>query len=125
MKPLKHIGLALMYLLISLGITTSIHYCGNKITKINILYATHVNCACDAVGKMNCCHDAQFSVKLELPSTLLERVIVDKIAFINLFLVSTSTLYNPSNWVEEYLVEYINDHPPQQTKLIETIMLRI
>ncbi len=66
-RRLLSILLLFLYLIPSIGVQGSVHYCSNEIAAIVILPTDKHPCACDPLESMDdtCCKDKHFSVKIK------------------------------------------------------------
>jgi len=64
LKKLSHIVLASYYLILSLGLSVSAHYCLGEISSLSVLVAADP-CACGADEPMPCCNTETVSISLE------------------------------------------------------------
>jgi len=56
--------LALLYTVTALGFALNLHYCGRLLTSVT-LNSSAKSCGMFAVGKMKCCKDKKFEVKVK------------------------------------------------------------
>lgn len=73
MRKLLVICLLLMYMLPSLGVFATTHYCGGNLTHIDFFAHDDEQdkCECAAITKNNCCSDKEVKVNLKTESTRL------------------------------------------------------
>jgi hypothetical protein len=67
MKKAIAIILSSFYLLLSIGATVDVHYCGGKVSSVKV-YASSHDCCCAKVSKsemMDCCKDESTLVQLD------------------------------------------------------------
>jgi hypothetical protein len=64
LKKLSHIVFAGYYLILSLGLSVSAHYCLGEISSLSVLVAADP-CACGADEPMPCCNTETVSISLE------------------------------------------------------------
>jgi len=66
MKLLVHISLIIAYILPSIGITISKHYCGGEVSSISFLCIADDNCGCgNKKMKADCCKDEITQFKIQ------------------------------------------------------------
>ena len=72
MKGVRHIGLLLLYLWVTVGLTVATHFCGGEPVSASLLAGTGQNaaCCCGDEGEMEgCCNTSIATLRLEAEHT--------------------------------------------------------
>ncbi|RUT79610.1 HYC_CC_PP family protein [Ancylomarina longa] len=68
LKRISHIVFAFLLFVVTTGMTVSSHYCGNNLKNISV--QTAASSCCESTGDSGCCHNENFTVKIQDNFTL-------------------------------------------------------
>lgn len=95
LKKTLHTLFASYYLILSVGLSVSAHYCLGKVTSVSILL-TADPCACGANEPMPCCDTETLTVSLEDDQSLSKSLVTDGLSWIS---VPTAQQSEGQTWV--------------------------
>lgn len=97
MKPFLIKILLVFYLILSIGINVSVHYCGNEVASVSVLFSNSKKCGC--AGKESskgCCQDKEVTFQIAEDQYKVPEVVSNTESITRLFLPSfVSTVLAP------------------------------
>lgn len=116
MKKASIILLLLCYLMPSIGMSVSVHYCGGKLASVSLMGSAEGRCACGKKPmKKNCCKDKTTTFKIKCSQDLCEQTFVHGDKRFKHLPIVFSTIY--LNYISVFSHQRIPfDHPPPLQK---------
>lgn len=123
MKPTAIVFFLLIYLLPSIGITISKHYCGGELSSTNILCLGEHECGCgEKKMKADCCRDEATVIKIDDSQNYSQPAVLDITPFFPFTLYNGFNLILSLSDLESNLNTQSVWHPPD--KQIQALFIK-
>ena len=113
MKKFFTLMFAFYYLFISLGITASVHYCGGKVNRINVMgMGDHKQCCGGKPMKKDCCKDKEIKLKKKQSDEQSYKTVLVKFSPIIECVIPSYQWIQPRNIHNEVEATLVSNHSP-------------
>ena len=76
MKPFLIKISLIVYLILSIGINVSVHYCGNEVASVSVLFSSSKKCACAGMeSSKGCCQDKEATLQIAVDQYKVPEVV--------------------------------------------------